>query len=121
MSRLIDMKTRNRVDRGHCNPTGQLITGDLPEIGFREIVPQGVGVKYNLGDHTVCPLRLKQRVHLMHGPFLIVMGVAEGDESRVPVPLMRVEMGGGSGIGPGPVLLKYPFCDLYILFESFCG
>ena len=52
-----------------------------------------MGVEDELGQETVPPLGFEEMSQLSCGAFLIVVTVADGDERRVPRPLVRVEPG----------------------------
>ncbi len=54
-------------------------------------------------QQTVGLLALPQMVKLLDGVVLVVAGVADGYERRVPGPPVRVEPGSGLGVIPGPV------------------
>src|SRR3712207_1556644 len=44
---------------------------------------------------------------LLHGTVLIVVGVADGNQRRVPRPLVRVEVGSRLGVLPVPVEVQH--------------
>jgi len=106
---LIDMFHGDGLDRRHGDARRQFPFGcvrrpfRLPEFGFREIVPENVWIENDLGYHPVGPLSLEQTLDLRDCCFGIVMGLADGDESGIPVPLMGVKGRRRSGVRAGPV------------------
>ena len=64
----------------------------MPELCAGEVLAEP-GIEDYLGEETVFPLALEEVGELACGTVLIVVGVAYGDERRVPRPLMRVETG----------------------------
>ena len=75
----------------------------VPEVRSRKIVREA-GIENELGQETVLPLGFEEMPQLSCGAFLIVAAVADGDERRVPRPLVRIEL--GPGIVYSPVQLK---------------
>jgi hypothetical protein len=62
----------------------------MPEIGLWKVIPQSIRIENDLGNHAVLPLVFKKGPNLLHGPILVVVGITDGDEARIPIPLMRV-------------------------------
>jgi hypothetical protein len=75
------------------------------EVYARE-VPAEVGIEYDLGQKPVVPLGVEEMCELPRGALLVIMRVADGDERRVPGPLVRVEPGAWLGVLPGPVKVQ---------------
>src|SRR5829696_8061918 len=62
----------------------------VPELDTRKVLAE-VRVKDDLRQQAVLPLAIEEVVELINGPALIVVGVPDGDEGRVPGPLVRVK------------------------------
>lgn len=69
---------------------------DLPVVGTRE-VPAPCVAEDDVRQKAVAPLPGEERTQLKLGPLLVVMRIPHGDESRVPAPLMRIQLRRGSG------------------------
>src|SRR5215203_2089942 len=78
----------------------------MPEVRSWKIVREA-GVEDYLGQKTVLPLGFEEVPELTHGAFLIVAAVADGDERRVPRPLVRVEPGTRHRVLTGPVEVEH--------------
>src|SRR5215213_508009 len=59
------------------------------------------------GLKTVLPLALEEVRKLLHCAVLVVVSVADGNQRRVPRPLVRVEAGSRLGVLPVPVEVEY--------------
>jgi len=61
-----------------------------PDIGAGKIAIVQL-VKDDMGHHAVFPLVFKQRLYLGPGAAFIKMGLAQGGQATVPVPLKRIK------------------------------
>src|SRR5215217_5571324 len=108
LSALIDSEGGRGVNRRLDNAAGPDLRRSIrvlvcvPEVYARE-VPAEVGIEYDLGQEPVAPLSVEQMCELPRGAPLVIMRVPDGDERRVPGPLVRVEPGTWLGVLPGPV------------------
>src|SRR5215211_1183040 len=108
---LIDPEGGRRVNRRLDNAAGpdllrsvRALVG-VPEVYARE-VPAEVGIEYDLGQEPVVPLGVEEMCKLPRGALLGIVRVPDGDERRVPGPLVRVESGAWLGVLPGPVQVQ---------------
>ncbi len=62
---------------------------NLPEFGIRKIVG-GNGMVDDRRHHAILPLPTQERANLQLGARQIKVGEAERDQSRIPVPLVRI-------------------------------
>src|SRR5215218_10402526 len=74
----------------------------MPELKPRK-VPARPRAKDNLRQQPVCPLVVEEMAQLLRGAILVVVGIPDGDQGRVPGPLVRVEPRTRLGVIPGPV------------------
>jgi hypothetical protein len=116
---LINMQAGNGMEGRHSNSAFEPTIRDLPEIGFRKIVANGLRIKDDLWDHAIGPLVFEKGQDFLLGPFLIIMGIPDGDESRIPVPLVRIKTLRRLGIRAGPVAIQYLFGSSKIFLEPF--
>jgi hypothetical protein len=78
----------------------------VPELYAGEVLTEE-GIEHYLREKSAPPLALEEVGELPDGAVLVVVGVAEGDERRVPRPLVRVEAGSWLGILPTPVEFQH--------------
>ncbi|CAM5632953.1 hypothetical protein SFUMM280S_09462 [Streptomyces fumanus] len=83
--------------------------GGPPEAGARKVGVLGDGgVEDDVRDPAVGPLGGEQRLQFALGAADREVAQADGDERRVPAPLVGVEGAGGHGGGAGPVAEEDP-------------
>ena len=105
---LVDGQHGGRVDGRHHHARGFLALGGVrafagvPEAGPREVVAE-VRVEDDLGQEAVGPLGLEEVPEFLLGASLIVVGVGQGHEGRIPGPLVRVEPRARLGVLTSPV------------------
>lgn len=95
---LVDMPTGRCMNGWHGNPTREPSIGRLPEIRLREVVTQCLRIENDLGHHSVRPLVGEKGCQFLLCPFLVVVGISDGDESGIPIPLMGIQAGGRPGV-----------------------
>ena len=52
----------------------------LPKVRLREIIAKCLIIKDYMGDHTVVPLGLEERVNFTNSPVSVVMRQTDGNE-----------------------------------------
>ena len=86
------------MHRGHGDSRGEyalrIVGGVLavPEVRLREVATQSIGVENDLGKHPVMPLSGKACGEFLLGTHLMVSRISDGDESGIPIPLMRIQV-----------------------------
>ncbi len=78
----------------------------MPELCAGEVLAEP-GVEDYLGEETVSPLAVEEVGEFACGTVLIIVGVAYGDEGRVPRSLVRVETGTWLRVVPPPVEVQH--------------
>ncbi len=68
-----------------------LARSGVPQLRARRVVRRG-DVEHDVRHHSVAPLALQKRPNLVPSALWIDVRQAEGDERRIPVPLVRVEL-----------------------------
>src|SRR5215217_293115 len=104
--RRLDDAARLGVRRG----VGAL--GSVPEV-YTGKVHAEAGVEDYLGQETVLPLSVEEVGKLFGGAVLVVARVADGDQRRVPRPLVRVQPWPRLGVVAGPVEVQNHLGLLY--------
>jgi hypothetical protein len=104
----VHVQYRRRVD-GRLHDPGGLAFGrgvgatlGVPEIYSGEVLAEA-GVENYLGEEAVVPLAIEEVRDLRGSTVLGVVGVAHGDERRVPRPLVGIEAGPRLRVLPVPV------------------
>jgi hypothetical protein len=108
----VDVQRRRRVDRRLDNARGLAIARDVgvvlsvPEVYAGKVLAEA-GVEDYLGQHPVPPLTLEEVREFAGGALLVVARVANGDERRVPRPLVGVKMESRASVLPVPVKVQH--------------
>src|SRR5215207_10154660 len=101
----VNVEHRRRVDGRLHDPRGLAFSGGVgatlgvPEIYAGEVFAEA-GVENYLGEEAVVPLTIEE-VRDLRGSTLL--GVAHGNEGRVPRPLVRIQAGSRLSVLPVPV------------------
>ena len=96
VQRRLDYAACLKVRRG----VGALV--GPPEVYAGEVVAEA-GIEDYLGEKAVVPLTIEEVRELRGSTVLGVVGVAHGNERRVPRPLVRIQAGTRLGVLPVPV------------------
>src|SRR5918994_5653025 len=83
----------------------------VPEVYAGEVLAE-TGVEDYLGEEAVFPLAIEEMRDLHDSSVLGVVGVAHGDERRVPRPLVGIQTGSRLGVLPVPVEVQNPLGPL---------
>lgn len=105
-----------RLDDARCSGIirGILAGLDLPEGGTWEVTLISGWVEDDVGKETVLPLATEEGIGLTDCFSGVIVRIAHGDESGIPRPLMRVEIGrweGGAHLFD-PVAVENGFCSV---------
>ncbi len=113
---VVDLERGGRMQRRLNDPRrldvprGPRSLAAAPERRTGEVRVVGhAGVEDDVRDPAIRPLAAKQLLELLLGTTLVVPGPPDGDERRVPAPLMRVEARGRDGRRSDPVGLQHLF------------
>src|SRR5215210_4491580 len=104
----VHVQHRRRVDGRLYYPRSLAFAGGVgatlgvPEIYAGEVLAE-TGVEDYLGEEAVSPLAIEEVRDLCSSTVLGVVGVAHGDERRVPRPLVGIEAGSRLRVLPVPV------------------